>query len=448
MALPPADRGDDRLPREEVREAAGDRRGEREGLPGGLRVRRDDRVLRGPLRGEAGPAEAGDVPQHHRQPGALARPRRRVEAVGAAALPGRLPDHAGVVGARGAGPLQELRRPHLPGRGRDRGRGRGARRQLRRRARRHRLLGAGHRAQGGDDRARDAARAPPRDLRHPARGPLDRDADEAGAGRPARRPLRPQRRVAGAGRRGDDPGRLLLGRARGGADRAEVQDAGLPALGRLPGERLRAVARAGRLGAAGHLDRLRDRAEPRGRVPALPARPADAGAAVGGAGDAGARAPDRRAREGRRHRQHLLRPRQPRPDDAPARAEGRRDRLRHPRARGRRRRGREAARARLGRHLRPRHRGRPPRPRERRQGRPRAPPLPEPVPAQPRRGAARLRQGADPGDEPGPAAQARARGVPRRRGRLQHGARASRSGRPCWPRRSRRCSDGRGATAS
>ena len=57
------------------------------------------------------------------------------------------------------------------------------------------------------------------------------------------------------------------------------------------------------------------------------------------------------------------------------------------------------------------------------QGRPRAPAPPEPVPAQHRRGAAPLRQGADPGDEPRPAAQARPRRVPRRRGRLQPGAR-------------------------
>ena len=73
-----------------------------------------------------------------------------------------------------------------------------------------------------------------------------------------------------------------------------------------------------------------------GAVPAVRARSGDARAAVGDSGHAGARAPDRRAREGRLDRQRLLRPRQPRPDGAPPRAEGRRDRLRHPRARGRR----------------------------------------------------------------------------------------------------------------
>jgi 2-oxoglutarate ferredoxin oxidoreductase subunit alpha len=49
----------------------------------------------------------------------------------------------------------------------------------------------------------------------------------------------------------------------------------------------------------------------------------DARAAVGGAGHARARAPDRRPREGGRHRQRLVRPRQPRPDGAAARAQGR-----------------------------------------------------------------------------------------------------------------------------
>ena len=77
-------------------------------------------------------------------------------------------------------------------------------------------------------------------------------------------------------------------------------------------------------------DRRRD------RVPALPARPRDARAAVGDPRHARARAPDRRAREGGRDRRDLLRPREPRPDDPPARGEGGRDRDRHPRARRRR----------------------------------------------------------------------------------------------------------------
>ena len=144
-------------------------------------------------------------------------------------------------------------------------------------------------------------------------------------------------------------------------------------------------------------------------LPAVPARSRDARPPVGGAGDARARAPDRRAREGRRHRRHLVRPREPRPDDAPARAQGRRDRGRHPRARGRPPGRRDHPRARLGRHVRPDRRRRPQGAEGRRQGRPRPPPLPQPVPAQHRRGAALLRPGADPRDEPRPAPQARAR---------------------------------------
>ena len=64
--------------------------------------------------------------------------------------------------------------------------------------------------------------------------------------------------------------------------------------------------------------------------------PETLGAAMGDPRHAGSRAPDRRAREGGRDRQRLLRPGQPRPHGSPARAEGGRDRGRHPGARGRR----------------------------------------------------------------------------------------------------------------
>ena len=63
------------------------------------------------------------------------------------------------------------------------------------------------------------------------------------------------------------------------------------------------------------------------------------------------------------------------------------------------------------------------------QGRDGAPAPPEPVPAQHGRGRPRLRQGADPGDEPRAAADAHPRAVPRRRGRLQQGSRAALQGR-------------------
>ena len=54
--------------------------------------------------------------------------------------------------------------------------------------------GPGHRAQGRDGRARHHARAAAAHPRHPARRPLDRDADEARAGRSADGAVRPQRR--------------------------------------------------------------------------------------------------------------------------------------------------------------------------------------------------------------------------------------------------------------
>ena len=92
------------------------------------------------------------------------------------------------------------------------------------------------------------------DPRHPARRPLDRDADEAGAGRPADGAVRAQLGEPGAGARRLDAVAVLPRRDRGGADRAQVPHARLPAQRRLSRERLRAVADPRRLGAAGHLD--------------------------------------------------------------------------------------------------------------------------------------------------------------------------------------------------
>ena len=76
LAVQPADRGDDAVPGEQVRQEAGDRQGEHRGVPGGLELRRDHRVVLGLLRGEAGPARPRHLPEHHRQPGAGARPGR------------------------------------------------------------------------------------------------------------------------------------------------------------------------------------------------------------------------------------------------------------------------------------------------------------------------------------------------------------------------------------
>ena len=223
------------------------------------------------------------------------------------------------------------------------------------------------------------------------------------------------------GGRGLEPVAVLPRRDRGGPDRAQVPHARLPALRCGARERLRAVADPGRRRAAVDRDRVRDRrrttARRSSRTCAIPRRWR---APWARAGHAGPRAPDRRAREGRRDRRDLLRPRQPRPDGAAAGPEGGEHRRRHPGARGRRRRRRRAhARARLGVDLRPDRRRRAARAGGRAQGRERAPPPPEPVPAQHGRRAAPLRQGARAGDEHGPAAAADPGRVPRRRGRLQ-----------------------------
>src|SRR4029079_4535007 len=89
------------------------------------------------------------------------------------------------------------------------------------------------------------------------------------------------------------------------------------------------------------------------------------------------------------------------------------------------RRRRNGARARLGRHVRADRGGLPARAGEGAQGGARASPPADSVPAQHRRGAAALRQGARAGDDPRPAAEARARRVPRRCGRLQPRHRAA-----------------------
>ena len=198
-----------------------------------------------------------------------------------------------VLDPRGARPPQGLRRAHLPGRGRDRRRRGGARRLVRRLAGRHDLGRAGRRAEGGDDRARDHARAAARDLRHPARRPLDGDADEARAGRPADGAARAERREPRAGGGRLDALAVLPRGDRGGADRAQVPHARLPAQRRVPGQRLRAVADPGRGLPAGHLDRVRRRG--RGAVPPLRPRsrtrlrargrsPAHQGSSTGSAG--------------------------------------------------------------------------------------------------------------------------------------------------------------------
>ena len=115
--------------------------------------------------------------------------------------------------------------------------------------------GPGRRAEVGDGRARGHARAPARHRRRPARRTVHGHADEAGAGRPAHGHVRAELGVAGARRRGLDAVRLLRRGDRGGAHRDQVPDARLPALGRVPRERLGAVADPGRRLPSRHLDR-------------------------------------------------------------------------------------------------------------------------------------------------------------------------------------------------
>ena len=118
-----------------------------------------------------------------------------------AAVPGVLPDHPGVRHPARAVRAQALRRPHLPGRGRDRRGRRGPRRLLRRQPRRHHHLRPGRRAQGRDHRPgrRPGAAADRRG--RAARRTVHRAAHQDRAGRPAAGDVRPQRRGAGPGGR-------------------------------------------------------------------------------------------------------------------------------------------------------------------------------------------------------------------------------------------------------
>ena len=157
------------------------------------------------------------------------------------------------------------------------------------------------------------------------------------------------------------PGRLLRRGAGGGPDRADVPHPGLPALRRLPGQRLRAVADPRGRRTARPAGAVRHRPQPhaggrhRGLL-ALQARPADPGPPLGGPGHAGPGAPHRRHREAGRHGQHLLRPGQPRLHGPHPPGQDRRHRGARPRGRRPVRRRRHPG-ARLGFDVRPDHRG-------------------------------------------------------------------------------------------
>ena len=246
-----------------------------------------------------------------------------------------------------------------------------------------------------DDRPGRQPRAAAARHRHPARRALDRAAHQDRGGRPAHGDVRPPRRVAAADRRGVQPVALLRRRHRGGPHRAQVPHAGDPAVRRLPGQRRRAVAAA---------RRRRRCPTSRSRSPPSPTTSRDDGtevfwpylrdpetlaAAVGGARHARSHAPHRRHREGGRLRQHLLR--RPTttsawstcgPPRSPASPTTSRPIEVHGDAR------RRAARARLGLDVGRHRRRRRPGARARQEGGPRPPDAPQPVPGEPRRGAA------------------------------------------------------------
>ena len=93
--------------------------------------------------------------------------------------------------------------------------------------------GPGPRPQDRDDRPGGDPRAADGDHRRPARGPVDRHADQDRAVRPAAGALRPPRRVAAAGPRRVLARPVLRGGLRGGADRDHLPHAGDPAVSDL-----------------------------------------------------------------------------------------------------------------------------------------------------------------------------------------------------------------------
>ena len=353
--------GTERFLREKFAKRPGPGRGERAGVPGRARLRRDHRVVRRDLRGRAGAAARGHVPADHRQHRAGLRDRGRRAGHRAAGVPRLVPDHAGLRHPARAEQAQGLRRHDLPGRGRDRRRRRRAGRGVRRRAGRDHHLRPRDLAQERDDRAGRRAGAAAAGDRRAARRPVDGAAHQDRAGRPAAGDVRPQRRGAAADPRAALARRLLRHRAGGRPDRGDLPDAGDRAVRRLGGQRLGAVAGPGRRRAAARRPGVRHGAELAGRrrVLALPARRRHPRPPLGRPRHAGAGAPHRRPGEGRRPRLDLLRPRQPRPHGPAARGQDRRN----PRAgrRGRRpERRRRAAGARLGLDLRADRRRRPP----------------------------------------------------------------------------------------
>ena len=125
------------IPLAPVRRRPGAARLEHRGAHCRLQLRRDHRGVRRAVRHRAGADGARHLPQHHRQPGAGLRHRRRGRHVRPSGVPRQLPDHAGVGHPARAEQAQEVRRHHVPGRGRDRRHRRRPRCRVRRSDRRH-----------------------------------------------------------------------------------------------------------------------------------------------------------------------------------------------------------------------------------------------------------------------------------------------------------------------
>ncbi len=171
------------------------------------------------------------------------------------------------------------------------------------------------------DRPRDRRPSCRCHLRHPARRPVDRPADQDRAGRPAAGDVRPQQRGAAAG----DRGRVARPTASDVALEAsriavKYMMPVIAALRRLHRQRRRAVE-AARASRTCPTSAIEFRTDPEGfmpyqRDPETLARP------VGHPRHARPRAPHRRPREAGRHRQRQLRAAQPRAHGPPARRQG------------------------------------------------------------------------------------------------------------------------------
>ena len=248
-------------------------RGQPRGVPGRLELRRDDRGLRRLLRGRARADAARHLPQHHRQHRARLRPGRRRAPRRAAAVPRLVPDHPGL---RHPAQLAELKRfgvrtiqaeDEIAGIGAALGAAFGGAIGV------TTTSGPGRRAEERDDRAggvasscRWSSSTSSAAARRTGLPTKTEQADllQAMFGRNGEAPV--------ADRGAALPGRLLRRRDRGGPDRDDLPHAGAPALRRLPGQRLRAVAGPRRRELPDLRGRVRHRRRTRRRRAAASAR--------------------------------------------------------------------------------------------------------------------------------------------------------------------------------